>query len=190
MGMYFSSTLTCLNCENFNTFDTSGIFFDDKKEVTPEDNIIYISQIKPRIECERCGSDNIHASDDSFFSYDMSFDKKESKYEPLNFDKTWILQDNQQRLPEEIYLDPVYQFQHDKNKKYCNLMIRFSDFDRYIKDKENLVLFKRTKQLSEIQDLYQTDNEKYKDCIFAPTYIDRIPKGKTIFDYSNENTLN
>jgi len=111
----------------------------------------------------------------------MSYNKNESKYIPETLEETWILQDNQQRLPDEIYLDPEYQFQH---YKMCNLILNFSDFNRY--KKENGVLFKRIKHLNDIQDMYQTEDKRYLDCIFAPLYTNRVPEGKTFADYETE----
>ena len=50
MGLYFSSTLSCSDCGNSNTFDTSLLpFIGLNKEITPADGFLYISKVRPRI---------------------------------------------------------------------------------------------------------------------------------------------
>ena len=184
MGLYFSSTITCLDCGNSNTFDTSIVFFtDENKEVTPDDGIRYISKIKPRIKCGRCESEKIRGSDDYFCSIDMTHDHKELDYVPEKLSEFWILQDNRQRLPDTIYVDAEYYFHNDT---YTNIMISFSDFDEYLESRgqsRQKIPFTRVKHLSEVQDLYRCDDERYINCDFCPTYRDRFEKGKTVKDY-------
>ena len=190
MGLYFSSTITCLNCGNSNTFDTSIILFaEENKEITPDDGIRFISKVKPRILCGRCKSDKIRGSDDYFCSVDMTYDHKTLDYVPENLNETWILQDNRQRLPDKIYIDAEHYFYHDT---CMNLMLSFSSYDKYLGSKERpqqRVLFYRVKHLSDVQDLYRCDDERYKDCDFCPIYIDRFEDGKTINDYETDEIV-
>ena len=189
MGIYFSSTITCSDCGNSNTFDTCLLpFIGGNKEITPDDGFLYISKVKPRIICGRCNSEKIKGSDDYFCSVDMTHDHKEDKYIPENQNEIWVLQDNRQRLPDIIYINAENYFSHDT---LTNKLINFSDFDRYLQSGEkssSKIAFHRVKHLSEVQDLYRCDDERYKHCDFCPTYSNRFEKGKSIFDYETEET--
>ena len=166
MGMYFSSTIKCLNCGNKNTFDTN--FF-----IAPE-QLTYVIEKKPRIICGRCNSERIVVSDDSFFSYNMTYDTSgDIVYVPENTNEIWLLPDCSQRLPDTIYVNIDIYFDRYNKEKICNTLVRFSEFNRFIIKDDSLIEFRRTAKINEQEDSFKGVPVEYEQYTLNIAYLDR-----------------
>ena len=166
MGMYFSSTIKCLNCGNKNTFSKN--FF-----MTPE-QLTYVIENKPRIVCGRCDSERIAVSDDSFFSSNMTYKTSgDIIYVPESTNEIWILPDCSQRLPDTIYVNLEFFFDSYSKEKICNILVKFSDFNRFTEKDDTSIEFRRTSEISKQKDSFKGVPVEYEQYTLNITYLDR-----------------
>jgi len=120
----------------------------------------------------------------------MTMNNDEILWEVKTPEEVWVMPDNQQRLPDVIWLDVKYYFQHNEGN-ICNMLLNFSKFDRFTKreqstDVKPIVPFKRVKHLSEVQDMHVGLDDEYRNHLFCPYYSERFSEDKpAISDYED-----